>query len=49
MAQAKEPRNPKVISARELYQRVAKKYGIDASPMGGSRTGEDKGGKPAAD
>ena len=40
LAQAKEIRNPKVISARELYQRVARKYGIDVVPIGGQRTPE---------
>ena len=34
--------NPKVIAARELYQRVARKYGIDAAPSGGTRGASDK-------
>ena len=37
MAQAKDTRNPKVISARELYQQVARKYGIEVVPIGGAR------------
>ncbi|MFT3848426.1 MAG: tetratricopeptide repeat protein [Propionivibrio sp.] len=37
MAQAKDPRSPKVISARELYQEVARRYGIDVVPTGGAR------------
>ena len=37
MAQAKDMRNPKVISARELYQQVARKYGIEVVPIGGAR------------
>ena len=39
MAHAKEPRNPKVVSARELYQRVARQYGIDVGPLGQPRAG----------
>ena len=42
MALAKEPRNPKVISARELYQRVARKYGIDAALSTGARGAAEK-------
>ena len=42
MARTKEPFNPKVIAARELYQRVARKYGIDAAPSGGTRGANDK-------
>lgn len=34
MAQAKDPRSPKVISARELYFQVARKYGIEIMPIG---------------
>ncbi len=37
MAQAKDMRNAKVISARELYIQVARKYGIAVVPMGGAR------------
>ena len=37
MAQAKDMRSPKVISARELYQQVARKYGIEVVPIGGAR------------
>ncbi len=33
MAQAKDPLNPKVISARELYRQVARKYGIEVAPL----------------
>jgi len=36
-AQAKDMRSVKVISARELYQRVARKYGIAVVPIGGPR------------
>ena len=38
MAQEKESRNTKVISARELYQQVARKYGIEVAPLGGGRS-----------
>lgn len=38
MAQEKESRNAKVISARELYQQVARKYGIEVAPLGGGRS-----------
>jgi hypothetical protein len=37
MAQAKDIRNAKVVSARELYQRAARKYGIAIVPLGGAR------------
>lgn len=37
MAQAKDMRSPKVVSARELYQQVARKYGIEVVPIGGAR------------
>ena len=37
MAQAKDMRSSKVISARELYQQVARKYGIEVVPIGGAR------------
>ncbi|HPT50490.1 MAG TPA: response regulator [Accumulibacter sp.] len=36
-AQTKDMRNPKVISARESYQRVARKYGIPIVPFGARR------------
>ena len=36
-AQAKDARSPKVISARELYFQVARKYGIEIVPMTGAR------------
>lgn len=45
MAQSKDTRNAKVISARELYHKVARKYGIEVVPIGGARaTGEKSGG-----
>ena len=37
MAQVKDMRNAKVISARELYTQVARKYGIEVVPIGGTR------------
>jgi CheY-like chemotaxis protein/lipopolysaccharide biosynthesis regulator YciM len=41
MAQAKDMNSTKVISARELYQRVARKYGIEVAPIGAmGSTGE---------
>ena len=33
LAQARDMRNARVISARELYQRVARKYGIAIIPL----------------
>lgn len=36
-AQAKDARSPKVISAREMYFQVARKYGIEIQPMTGVR------------
>ena len=36
-AQAKDARSPKVISAREMYFQVARKYGIEIVPMTGAR------------
>ena len=40
-AQARDLRNPRVISARELYQRVARKYGIAVVPFAaGQQAGE---------
>jgi tetratricopeptide (TPR) repeat protein len=36
LAQGKDARNPKVVSARELYFQVARKYGIEAVPLGGA-------------
>jgi FimV-like protein len=38
LSQAKDSRNPKVASARELYFQVARKYGIEAVPLGGARS-----------
>lgn len=37
MAQAKDMQSAKVVSARELYQRTARKYGIAIVPLGGIR------------
>lgn len=37
MAQAKDIRNARVVSARELYQRSARKFGIAIVPLGGMR------------
>ena len=38
LAQGKDPRSPKVLSARELYRQIARKYGIDTPrPATGSR------------
>ena len=37
MAQAKDMNNVKVISAREFYHQVARKYGIEVVPIGGVR------------
>ncbi len=42
LAQAKEPRSSRVISTRELYQQVARKYGIHVAPIGGMRSSEEK-------
>ena len=44
MAQSKDPRNAKVISARELYHKVARKFGIEVVPIGGVRTAGEKSG-----
>lgn len=41
LAQAKDLRNAKVISASELYQQVARKYGIEVVPLGGARGATD--------
>jgi CheY-like chemotaxis protein len=38
MAQDKEARNAKVVSARELYHRAARKYGITVMQIGGLRS-----------
>ncbi|EXI69629.1 MAG: Chemotaxis protein CheY [Candidatus Accumulibacter adjunctus] len=45
LAQAKDMRNVRVISARELYQRVARKYGVALVPAAGVVTA---GGRPTA-
>lgn len=44
MAQSKEMRNAKVISARELYYKVARKYGIAVVSISGARSKGVKGG-----
>lgn len=44
MAQGKDIRNPRVISAREMYHRVARLYGIAVIPFAGGREGPDKRG-----
>lgn len=45
MAQAKDLRNARVISARELYQRVARKYGVAIVSLANAhRQGEEPGG-----
>ena len=38
--ESKESRNAKLVSARELYQQVARKYGIEVAPLGGARAAE---------
>ena len=40
LAQAKDMNSPKVISAREMYQQVARKYGIEVVPLGSRQLGE---------
>lgn len=47
MAQSKEERNPKVISARELCHQVARKYGIEIV-QGGIRSPREKSASGAA-
>ena len=42
LAQAKEPRNAKVVSARQLYCQVARKYGIDVVPIRGRYAPNDR-------
>lgn len=49
MAQSKDMRNAKVISARELYHKVARKFGIEVVPIGGVRSAGEKGGGKAAE
>ncbi len=41
-AQAKDARSPKVISAREMYYQVARKYGIEIVPMTGARGPDER-------
>ena len=43
MAQAKDRLNPKVVSARELYQQVARKYGISIAPGSVGRGASEQG------
>ncbi|EXI92348.1 MAG: Chemotaxis protein CheY [Candidatus Accumulibacter sp. BA-94] len=43
LAQAKDMRNVRVISAREIYQRVARKYGVALVPTAGASA---VGGRP---
>ncbi|WP_374682168.1 response regulator [Accumulibacter sp.] len=45
MAQERDLRNPKVIAAREMYQRVSRKYGIAVIPLSATRK---QGEKPHA-
>jgi len=42
MAQEKDLRNAKVISAREMYERVSRKYGIAIIPLTAARKQADK-------
>jgi CheY-like chemotaxis protein len=42
MAQEKDLRNAKVISAREMYERVSRKYGIAIVPLTATRKQADK-------
>jgi len=42
MAQDKDMRNAKVISAREMYQRVSRKYGVTVVPFSSSRNAGEK-------
>ena len=42
MAQEKDLRNAKVISAREMYERVSRKYGIAIVPLTAARKQADK-------
>ena len=43
LAQAKDARNAKVTSARELYQHVARKYGISDGTAAASATAREQG------
>ncbi|MBI4740662.1 MAG: response regulator [Betaproteobacteria bacterium] len=42
LAQTRDARSAKVISARELYQSVARKFGIAVVPIGGARGAAEK-------
>ena len=44
LAQARDMRSAGVISARELYQRVARKYGIAVVPFSAAQTLGDRAG-----
>ncbi len=44
LAQTRDARSAKVISARELYQSVARKFGIAVVPIGGTRGAAEKQG-----
>lgn len=41
LAQARDPRSTKVISTREFYHRVAKKYGVEVRPLGIQRNSDN--------
>ncbi|MEI7613608.1 MAG: response regulator [Betaproteobacteria bacterium] len=45
MAQAKEMRNPKVVSARQLYCQVSRKFGIEVVPIRGVRSTDENTGR----
>jgi CheY-like chemotaxis protein len=44
LAQAKDARSARLISARELYQRVARKFGVAVVAIGGPRNAPEKNG-----
>lgn len=44
LAQEKEARSARVISARELYQHVARKYGVTVVTIGSARSATEKSG-----
>jgi hypothetical protein len=41
--ESKESRSAKLVSARELYQQVARKYGIEVAPLGTHAPAEKSG------
>ncbi|MBS1231050.1 MAG: response regulator receiver protein [Proteobacteria bacterium] len=47
LAQAKELRNAKVISAKELHQQVARKYGMLVAPTSDASGSSEKSGSPS--